>query len=340
MLARRTQIWLVAAGLVLLGGFVAGLGALGAAIVLAVVYYAFCLVRPDAGLAWSFVALPLTIPMFLVSGITVQPFELFVWPACLIALVSSLHRSTDGPHVRRAPFVPLLAMCSTFMVMSLILWGDRTPLEFRMWGGALLFAWCCYLKAGSAEFQSHLWRSLATSAVLLCGVALTQRLFGVPLFAGAEESRDLLLLLVLGVSHPVRLTNITFQHFNSAGAYLTLIVLILFAGAISRSGARRTLRIGIAAGLLALYLTYSRGSQLSTIIGALIATALTRTSRRTVMVLTVTTAVAVALTLGFALPAVLASEYSETLSLGIRVLLWGAYLQAWLESPLIGLGPG
>jgi O-antigen ligase len=340
MLGRTAQTWLVVAALVLLGAFVAGLGALGAAIVLALAYYVFCLARPDAGLAWSFLALPATIPLFQVSRITFQPFELFVWPACLIALISSMHRSAGAPRLDQRRFVPLLAMCSYFMVAALILWGDRTLLEFRMWGGALVFAWSCFLKAGSEEFQTHLWRALATSAVLLFSVALSQRLFGVPLFSGAEEARDLLQLLLFGVAHPVRLANITFQHFNSAGAYLTLVVLVLYSGTIGRSSNRRTLWVGIAAALLALYLTYSRGAALSTLSGALIATALTRTNRRAVVALSVATAVGVALTLAFALPAILATEYTETLSFGVRLLIWGAYLQAWLESPIIGLGPG
>lgn len=340
MIGRTAQIWLVAAALLMLGAFVAGLGALGAAIVLALVYYAFCLMRPAAGLAWSFVALPFTIPLFQISRITVQPFELFVWPACGIALISTLHHTTVATPLSRRRFVPIAAMCAYFMVMALILWGDRTPLEFRMWGGALVFAWTCYVKASSEEFQTHLWRALSTSAVLLCAVAMSQRLFGVPLFSGSEEARDLLQLLFFGVSHPVRLANITFQHFNSAGAYLTLIVLVMYAGAITRPLQRRTLWIGIAAALLALYLTYSRGAALSTIIGALTATALTRTNRRTVVLLAVASSVTVALTLAFALPAVLATEYTETLSLGVRLLIWGAYLQAWLESPVIGLGPG
>lgn len=340
VLGRTAQIWLVGAALVLLGAFVAGLGALGAAIVLAVAYYAFCLARPDAGLAWSFLALPVTIPLFQVSRITVEPFELFVWPACLIAVISSIHRMPGAHRLNRRRFVPLVAMCAYFMVTALILWGDRTPLEVRMWGGTLLFAWSCYLKAGSDEFQTHFWWSLVTSAVLLLGVAVSQRLFGVPLFQGAEEARDLLRLLVFGDSHPVRLANITFQHFNSAGAYLTLLVLALYAGAMTRALRGRILWIGVVAAMLALYLTYSRGAALSTLIGLSIATTLTRTNRRTLVALATATAVVVALTLAIALPAVLTSEYTETLSFGVRLLIWGAYLQAWLESPVIGLGPG
>src|SRR5207249_81404 len=40
------------------------------------------------------------------------------------------------------------------------------------------------------------------------------------------------------------------------------------------------------------------------------------------------------------IPVLLTSPYILTISLGLRTLLWRAYLTTWLESPLIGLGPG
>ena len=207
-----------------------------------------------------------------------------------------------------------------------------------MWGSALAFAAACFLKADSPEFHTHLWRALTTSAVLLAAIALSQELFGVPLFQGVEEPRDLIRLLVFGQTHPVRLANLTFQHFNSAGAYLTILVATLYAGAITRRA--RGLWIGLTAAVIALYLTYSRGAALSSIIAVLTVTALVRADRRERVALAVCAVIALAAILLFALPAVLRSEYSGTLSLGVRALIWQAYLQAWLASPVIGLGPG
>jgi O-antigen ligase len=229
-------------------------------------------------------------------------------------------------------------MCGYFMITAVILWGDRTPLEVRMWGGAVAFAGACFLKADSDEFRTHFWRALATSAILLALLATSQGLLGGPLFQGVEEPRDLIRLLVFGDTHPVRLANLTFQHFNSAGAYLTILVAMLYAGAITRRS--RLLWIGLTAALLALYLTYSRGAALSSIIAILIATALVRADRRERVMLGASAAIAVTLILRFALPAALRSEYSGTLSLGVRALIWQAYFQAWWQSPLIGLGPG
>lgn len=338
MIGKSAQIWIVLAALVVLGAVIGGAGALGAAIVLALTYYAYCLARPDAGLAWAFLALPAQIPIFQVSRISIQPFELFVWPACLIALLSTLNRVGVADRSGRGGFGLTVGMCGYFMVTAVILWGDRTPLEVRMWGGSLLFALSCYLKAGSEEFQTNLWRAFTTSAVLLLGLALSQRLFGLPFFQGVEEPRDLFRLLLFGDASPIRLANLTFQHFNSAGAYLTLLISALYAGAITQ---RRPIQwIGVGAAMAALYLTYSRGAALSTIIAILTATALTRRNRRAVVALFTGTVVAIGLILGFALPAVLTSEYTGTLSLGVRALIWSAYLQAWLQSPLIGLGPG
>ena len=37
---------------------------------------------------------------------------------------------------------------------------------------------------------------------------------------------------------------------------------------------------------------------------------------------------------------VLLSDYATTVSLGARALIWRAYEEAWLTSPLFGLGPG
>ena len=338
MIRRSAASWIVGGSLAVLGALIAGFGAFGAASVLALAYYGFCLTRPEAGLAWAFVALPVTIPQFQIAQIDIQPFELFVWPVCLIALGSTLQRPR-GPRVHNLTgFAPLLVMGGYFVLTAVILWGDRTPLEVRMWGGALAFATACYLKADSDEFRTHLWRALTTSAVLLGILALSQELFGVPLFRGVAEPRDLIRLVVFGDTHPVRLANLTFQHFNAAGAYLTILVPTLYAGAVTRR--TRGLWIGLTAAVIALYLTYSRGAALSSLIAVLIVTALVRTDRRERVALVIGAVVAVVAIIWFALPVVLRSEYLGTLSLGVRALIWQAYLQAWLASPVIGLGPG
>src|SRR5205807_3560729 len=50
--------------------------------------------------------------------------------------------------------------------------------------------------------------------------------------------------------------------------------------------------------------------------------------------------VAIAVAVAGVIPVLLTSPYILTISLGLRALLWRAYVNAWLESPIIGLGPG
>jgi O-antigen ligase len=93
------------------------------------------------------------------------------------------------------------------------------------------------------------------------------------------------------------------------------------------------------AALLALYLTYSRGAALATTLGLIATTyAILRPSWRFgLMFGVVTVGLVAAIVL---VPLLISSEYSTTLTLGSRALIWYAYVQAWLTSPLFGLGPG
>jgi hypothetical protein len=233
---------------------------------------------------------------------------------------------------------PLLWAGGYMIVAGVLLWGDTAPLEIRMWGSALVFGIACYLNAAERDFQRNFPRAVAFSAVALCALAGSQHYFGFPAYQGFEEPRDVLRLLVLGNSEPVRLANLTFDHFNSAGAYLTLVVGVLMGMALCT---RRSTWLWTAtlAAVLALYLTYSRGAALAAT-GAILTTfyLVFRTPWRVALV-TVACAVTLVAIVSL-LPLLISSEYSTTLTLGARALIWRAYLQAWLSSPLFGLGPG
>jgi len=175
------------------------------------------------------------------------------------------------------------------------------------------------------------------SAASLCVLSLSQHYLGLPAFQGFEERRDLLKLLVFGDQTPVRLANLTFEHFNSAGAYLTLVVGVLFGLSISSRQSRAT-RTALFLAMLALYLTYSRGAAMAALAGMAAAAYLVgRTRLRFALVLS-TGAVAISSVIVARL--LLLSDYAATVSLGARALIWRAYEQAWLTSPLFGLGPG
>jgi O-antigen ligase len=224
------------------------------------------------------------------------------------------------------------------VIVCLLLWGDTAPLEIRMWGSSLLFGLTCYLSAAEHEFQRHLTRAFVVSAIALCVMALTQHYFAFPNYQGYQEPRDILLLLLTGNAQPVRLANLTFDHFNSAGAYLTLVVGVLFGAWL---GTARSATIGIATllGLVALYLTYSRGAALATTASLVAAGyAVLRPSWRFGLVVGVVAVVFVAAIV--LTPLLVTSEYSTTLTFGSRALIWYAYVQAWLTSPVFGLGPG
>ena len=327
----------VAAFLLAIGTLVGALGPLGVLAPLALAYLCFCLVRPGAGLAWSFAALPLALPELQVAGIHIQPFELLVWPASLIALGSALEKRQSFLASDLRTLAPLLTVGGYLLIASLLLWGAEAPLEARRWASALFFGVACYAKVPDEDFQLNLPRAFVFSAVSLCVLGLSQHYLGVPLFRGFEEPRDLLRLFLFGDQTPVRLANLTFEHFNSAGAYLTLVVGVLFGLSLSNRPSR-AIRAALLFAILALYLTYSRGAAIATLAGmAAAAYLVARVPLR------------IALTSGAAAAAIgglivgrfmLLSDYATTVSLGARALIWRAYEQAWLTSPLFGLGPG
>lgn len=331
------RAWMVFLLLSLTGAVIAIGGPLGAAGLLAVVFYLACIVRPDLGLAWSFLALPFALPQIQIAQVSLAPFEIFVWPATLFALAFSVH---EGTHVSVAgvrQVASFLILGGYLAVMSVLFWGDRTPLELRMWSGAILFGLTCYARARRPTFRTHVRYALTTSAFLLASLAVAQHFFGGPAFLGLEEPRDLIKLLLLGDTAPVRLANLTFDHFNSAGAYTALLASVLFAAAMIRRSLIRWL--GVGAALLALYLTYSRGAALGAI-GGMLATALLIGKGRLRIAIGAVAALGVVGGVALVLPRVLQSSYVATLSLATRALIWRAYFEAWRSSPVFGLGPG
>jgi O-antigen ligase len=330
--------WAVLASLTILGASVGVWGLLGALACVAVGYFGLCLARPGSGLAWSFFFLPLADPAFRVAGISVQPFELLVWPACMIALGSAIgqRETLRGTGVRA--LAPLLVIGGYFVCASVLLWGEKAPLEIRMWGSATVFGLACYFKAADVEFQQNLPRAFAASALSLSLLAIVQHYFGALGFQGIEEPRDLLRLFLFGDRSPVRLANLTFDHFNSAGAYLTLVSGTL-VGLVMSSKGTRMLQGALVAALIALYLTYSRGAAIAATAGILVAVYLVaRAPWRFALAVGATTITVIGIFI--LLPMLLLSDYATTISLGARALIWQAYVQAWLTSPLFGLGPG
>lgn len=323
--------------LLALGTLVGALGPLGILPPVALAYFGFCLVRPGAGLAWSFAALPLALPELQVAGIHIQPFELLVWPACLIALASALEnrQSLGATHLRA--LAPLLTVGGYLLIASLLLWGAEAPLEARRWASALLFGLACYTKVPDQDFQLNLPRAFVFSAVSLCVLGLSQHFFGFAAFRGFEEPRDLLRLFLFGDQAPVRLANLTFEHFNSAGAYLTLVIGVLFGLSLS-SRASLAVRTALVFAIVALYLTYSRGAAIATLAGMAAAAYLIAKSHLRLALTVGTAAIAIGSLIVGRLLAL--SDYATTVSLSARALIWLAYEQAWLTSPLFGLGPG
>jgi O-antigen ligase len=324
--------------LLVIGAAVGGLGWFGVLVLLALSYYAICLVRPAEGLAWAFAALILAGPDFQVAGVHIHPFELLVWPACLIYLASRIEgrRFLDADDLRA--LAPLLAVGGYLVVACLLLWGGTAPLEIRMWGSSLLFGVACYVAGSDAAFQLRFRWAFMLSAAALFALALSQHFFGGPGYQGYQEPRDLLQLFLTGKAEPVRLANLTFDHFNSAGAYLTIVVGILVGFSLGSGRTRTTLFAAVAA-LAALYLTYSRGAALATAIGVLAAACWVLTPRRRLHLIAAT--IIFAAVAGMALlPLLFSTEYATTFTLGSRALIWQAYFQAWRASPLFGLGPG
>jgi O-antigen ligase len=324
--------------LALVGSAVGVLGWLGVILVAAFGYYAFCLVRPAAGLAWAFAILPFATPEFQLAGINIHPFELLVWPGTLIALAAAFAKRPTFKAADARHLAPLLILSGYMIVASLLMWGDKAPLEIRMWGSALVFGLACYLMGSDDDFQRNFRRAFMTTAVGLFVLGLLQHVVGSPGFRGFEEPRDLVQLLLFGDSRPTRLANLTFDHFNSAGAYLTVVVGVLLGGSLTGKYARGLWAATLAA-VCALYLTYSRGAALATFAGAVVSVYLVaRTSMRRVVA--VGTVAALGIAVYFLIPRLLLSDYATTVTIGSRALIWQAYVQAWLSSPLFGLGPG
>lgn len=324
--------------LLFIGATVGGLGWLGVLALLALAYYGICLVRPAEGLAWAFAALILAGPSFQIAGVHVHPFELLVWPACLMLLASRIARQRLLGAEDLRTLAPLLVMGGYLVLACLVLWGDTAPLEIRMWGSSLLFGVACYLTGADPGFQRHFRRAFVFSALALCGLALSQHFFGGPVYQGFREPRDLLQLLLTGRADPVRLANLTFDHFNSAGAYLTIVVGVLVGFSIGSGRTPATLLATLAA-LLALYLTYSRGAAMAMAVGIVAAEYWVLTPRGRLHLVAATAILATVA--GIALvPLLFSTQYATTFTLGSRALIWQAYFQAWRASPLFGLGPG
>src|SRR5207244_1727908 len=231
---------------------------------------------------------------------------------------------------------PLLTVGGYLLIASLLLWGAEAPLEARRWASALFFGVACYAKVPDEDFQLNLPRAFVFSAVSLCVLGLSQHYLGVPLFRGFEEPRDLLRLFLFGDQTPVRLANLTFEHFNSAGAYLTLVVGVLFGLSLSGRESRAVLA-GLLVAIVALYLTYSRGAAIATLTGMAAAAFLVAPTRIRIA-LTIGTAGTAIISL-IATRLLLLSDYATTVSLGTRALIWRAYEEAWLSSPLFVSAP-
>jgi O-antigen ligase len=330
--------WIPVALLLFIGATVGALGWFGVLAIVALSYYTICLVRPAEGLAWAFAALILAGPTFSVAGVHIHPFELLVWPACLMFFASRIARQHLLSPDDLQTLAPLLVVGGYLVIACLLQWGDTAPLEIRMWGSSLLFGVACYLIGTDTAFQRHYRSAFVFSALALCGLALSQHFLGGPAYQGFQEPRDLLELLFTGKAEPVRLANLTFDHFNSAGAYLTIVVGVLVGFLLSSHRTPATLLATLAA-LLALYLTYSRGAAMATAVGIVAATYWVLTPRRRLQF--VAAAIILVAVAGLALvPILMSTQYTATVALGSRALIWQAYFQAWRSSPLFGLGPG
>src|SRR5512142_2110249 len=66
--------WIPVALLLCIGAAVGALGWFGVLVLVALSYYAICLVRPAEGLAWAFAALILAGPDFQLAGVHIHPF--------------------------------------------------------------------------------------------------------------------------------------------------------------------------------------------------------------------------------------------------------------------------
>ncbi len=333
MRTRVTILFLLA----ITGASVAALGWVAALSLMAIIYYAACFLRPSAALAWSFAILPFSVPEFKVAGVTLRPFELFVWPAATIAILASLHEGRRLPLHEVKKLLPSGLFLVYILAGSLLLWGATSALEIRLWTSSFLLMAACYLRSDDEDTQHHLIRALTFGACAMALVAVSQRLSGAPFFARFEEPRDLVQLLLLKESTPVRLANSTFQHPNAAGAYLTLVIPVLLSASLrSRSLAAR---LGCTAALTALYLTYSRGATVAALVSIVLVLWFLSEKRQKKWILAGAIAVGLVVLL-LVMPAFSVSEYALTFSLGVRYMIWQAYFHAWQSSPLIGLGPG
>src|SRR5690349_1092731 len=319
------------------GATVAFLGAPGVAIFIAIAYYLLCLTKPSVGLAWSFAFLPLNVPEFVVAGVTLRPFELFVWPAAVLAILASLHEGSRLSKERAKTLIPGAAFLVYVLSECVVLWGATSAVEMRFWTSSFLLMLAFFLRAEDDQTSRHLvWSMAAGVSIMLC-VAVSQRVFGAPFFAGMVEPRDVVQLVLFKDRTPVPLANSTFTHPNAAGAYLTVALPLLLATSVSRGS--RIAILGTIAALTALYLTYSRGAGLAAI-GSLIAVAFVlsdKPKRRWLLGAAGTLALAMVVLVSLASSV---AEYWLTFSLGVRYLIWAAYFHVWLSSPFIGVGPG
>ena len=302
--------------------------------IIGVVYLAFCAQRPAVALAWSFLILPISLPEFSLAGANTRPFEVVVWPAALIAVVASFRAETPINIRQLGPAIMLLVYLT---LDSIVQWGPNSPLEIRRWWSAALFGLACYQSERQVEADDHFFNAIVLSGVMLAAVSASQWLFGGPLYAGYGGPRDLIRLLLLHDSSPVRFANATFPHFNAAASYETLVLLIAYAWWRETRAARAA--IGVLCSALALYLSYSRGGAVAALAGVAFIHGITA-SHRVRVAMTALTLGLIMSTAALALPILFSSEYITTVSVGARLLIWHAYYQAWLASPVFGLGPG
>ena len=320
------------------GALIGWLGLPGAAPVVALVFAGLCVREPAIALAWSFAIVPITVPQIDVGGLHVRPFEFVVLPAAIFALLSQMAWLRQASPEYWRPLRPIGIALTYLLTASLVFWGSTSALEIHMWAAAALVMLAVFAVGRDRRFQEQLLNALSVSAMLMCAVALSQRLTGGPLFSGLTEPRDLIRMMLLHDSSPVRIANSTFGHSNAAGSYLTFLLTVLVTRILTTKPSL-TVRAGAIAALTGLYLSYSRGATLAA--GAAMMLVFWDTQRERARKWIVGIAgVAVLGAAAAVIPVLLVSPYVVTVSLGLRALLWRAYARAWFESPLIGLGPG
>lgn len=306
-------------------------------LLMAAVYLIWAIEQPRLAFAWSLAAIPVSLPVLDWSGVAVRPFELVVLPAALLAILVGWPRLRHPTAENWRHVTPALVFVAYVVVLSLVLPGRNSALEIRRWLSAAMVGWACFTWADDSTFCETCLTAFGWSAVIMAGVSLSQRIWATPFYAGYLGTRDIINVLLLNDTTPVRLANSTFPHFNAAGAYLSILIPVLLANWIYKRTPFHT--VALSAAVLSLYLTYSRGAAVATALGALFVIAATIRPSLRWWILSMMAAL-LALAIVVLSPLLFRSDYVLSLSIGARFLIWRAYLLAWESSPIFGLGPG